>query len=387
MAEGEQSPTIAERIADAEGPPTLHQDAPADDGPAVVRLSGQWTLLPLRERFDELGEAVAALARDTPSLIWDLREVQRLDNAGGLMLWQSWGRRIPAGIRWLPEHEALFGQLVAPDLPKAKAALPGGIDAVLPALRRLFEHLRDATGLLGQLVLDCLQLLRHPGLIAWRDISATIYRTGAQALGITALVGFLVGVTLSYLTSRQLKSFGADIYVINILGIAVWRELGPLLAAILVAGRSGSAMTAQLGVMRVTQELDALSVMGISHTIRLVLPKVFALALSLPLIVVWTSCMVLGGGMVAARATLGIDYVAFLQGLPAVVPDANLWLGLGKSVVFGILIAFVACHFGLRIKPNSVSLGEGTTDAVVTSITVVIIVDAIFAVVFSELGL
>jgi len=194
-------------------------------------------------------------------------------------------------------------------------------------------------------------------------------------------------VTLSYLTSRQLQAYGADIFVVNILGVSVWRELGPLLAAILVAGRSGSAMTAQLGVMRVTQELDALSVMGISHTIRLVLPKMVALAISLPLVVVWTSCMILLGGMVAAHSTLGLEYVQFLQGLPAAVPMANLWLGQAKSVVFGLLIAFTACHYGLRIKPNSESLGAGTTDAVVASITIVIIVDAIFAVLFSEVGI
>ena len=292
-----------------------------------------------------------------------------------------------AELLWLPEHETLFAQLVAPGLPRDRRRMPEGLAALGPQLWGLVDHLLDATRLLGQLTLDLGQLARQPGLIAWRDISAHVYRTGAQALGITALVGFLVGVTLSYLTSRQLQAFGADIYVINILGISVWRELGPLLAAILVAGRSGSAMTAQLGVMRVTQELDALSVMGISHTIRLVLPKMVALAVSLPLIVVWTSCMVLLGGMAAARATLGLDYVQFLQGLPAAVPQANLWLGLSKAVVFGLLIAFVACHFGLRIKPNSESLGAGTTDSVVSSITVVIIVDAIFAVIFSKVGI
>jgi len=196
-----------------------------------------------------------------------------------------------------------------------------------------------------------------------------------------------VGVTLSYLTAKQLKTYGADIFIVNILGISVWRELGPLLAAIIVAGRSGSSMTAQLGVMRVTQELDALSVMGISHTVRLVLPKVLALSISMPLVVVWTSAVVLLGGMVAASLQLGIDYIQFVQGLPAAVPIANLWLGLSKSVVFGALIAMVACHFGLRIQPNTESLGAGTTDSVVTAITVVIIVDAIFAVAFSNVGL
>jgi len=366
--------------------PTIETELQAD-GSAVARLAGEWTLLLLHGRFEELGQAVAGLAVDGAKA-WDLRGLQRLDNAGALVLWQAWGRRRPAQIELLPEHEALFAQLAVPGLPPARRRrVPEGLAILESQLGGAADHLLDATRLLGQLALDCLQLVRQPGLIAWRDISAHIYRTGAQALAITALVGFLVGVTLSYLTSRQLQAFGADIFVVNILGLSVWRELGPLLAAILVAGRSGSAMTAQLGVMRVTQELDALSVMGISHTIRLVLPKMVALAVSLPLVVVWTSCMILIGGMAAARSTLGLDYVQFLQGLPAAVPTANLWLGLAKSVVFGLLIAFTACHYGLRIKPNSESLGAGTTDAVVASITIVIIVDAIFAVLFSDVGI
>ncbi len=361
-------------------PPTLAVDPVAEA--AVARPLGDWSVLPLGGRFEALAAEAAALSRHG----WDLRGLARLDSAGALLLWQAWGRRRPERLQWLPEHEFLFEQLEVP-VPAAGRRLPTRPTSPAELLRGAASHGLGAVQLLGQLVLDLRTIASRPTLIAWRDISAQIYRTGAQALGITALVGFLVGVTLSYLSSRQLQAYGADIFVINLLGISVWRELGPLLAAILVAGRSGSAMTAQFGVMRVTQELDALSVMGISHTIRLVLPKLVALAVSMPLIVVWTSTMVLIGGAVAARATLGLAYVQFLQGLPAAVPVANLWLGLGKSVAFGLLIAFVACHFGLRIKPNSESLGKGTTDAVVSSITGVIIVDAIFAIVFSGVGL
>jgi len=366
--------------ASAELPPTLI----LDDAAPAARLGGAWTLLHLRERFGELA-AQARQAQATQDVSWDLREVQRLDHAGALVLWQAWGGRRPEHIDWRPEHEALFAGMDAPAPPRPRRRQAR--ESVQPLLLAFAGHIIDATTLLGRLALDLLLIVRRPQLMAWRDISAQIYRSGAQALGITALVGFLVGVTLSYLTSRQLKSYGADIFVINILGLSVWRELGPLLAAILLAGRSGSAMTAQLGVMRVTQELDALSVMGISHTVRLVLPRMIALAISLPLVVVWTSSLILIGGMLAASAILGLDYIQFLRGIPAAVPIANLWLGLAKSAVFGLLIAFTACHYGLRIKPNSVSLGAGTTDSVVASITAVIIVDAIFAVLFSDVGI
>jgi phospholipid/cholesterol/gamma-HCH transport system permease protein len=248
-------------------------------------------------------------------------------------------------------------------------------------------HVVDAVALFGRLALDLAALVRDPARVPWREVSANLYRTGAQALPITALVGFLVGLTLSYLISRQLRSYGADIFVVNILGLTVLREMGPLLAALIVAGRSGSAMTAQLGVMRVTQELDALSVMGISHTTRLVLPKVLALALALPLVALWTSAVMLLGAMAAARMQLGLDPLQFLHTLPAVVEPANLWLGWSKSVLFGGLIALLACHFGLRVRPNTESLGQGVTQSVVTAITVVIIVDALFAVLFSKVGI
>jgi len=363
---------------------------PGEGGRLQARLEGDWTLLALRERVEalrgELGEV------PTANVSWDLSAVRRLDPTGALLLWQAWGRRQPEDLRWPPAplsdmFQALFARLGSKQGKPARPPRARKVRQFGQGLLNLAGHLLDATALLGQVTRDVGTLIRHPHLIAWKDISAHVYRSGAQALGITALVGVLVGITLSYLTAKQLQSYGADIYVINILGISVWRELGPLLAAILVAGRSGSAMTAQLGVMRVTQELDALSVMGISHTIRLVLPKMVALALSLPLVMTWTSSMVLLGGMLAARATLGLDYIQFLQGLPAAVPVSNLWLGLSKSAVFGVLIAFVACHFGLRIKPNSESLGTGTTASVVAAITVVIIVDAIFAVMFSDVGI
>jgi len=209
----------------------------------------------------------------------------------------------------------------------------------------------------------------------------------AGALPITALVGFLIGIVLAYLSALQLRQFGADAFIVDILGVALIRELGPMLAAILIAGRSGSAITAQIGVMRVTEELDAMLVMGIAHGYRLVMPRALALAIVMPLVSVWTTLMALTGGMIAADLVLGISPAFFVNALPKAVEIANLTLALGKSVVFGLLIALIACHFGLRVEPNTESLGKGTTASVVTSITVVILVDALFAVVFKDVGI
>ncbi len=306
-----------------------------------------------------------------------------------MLLWRAWGRRRVADLTVRPEHEALFAHLASSGRGGLRPRRSAWRAPVLILGRRvlgLFAHVFAAVVLLGRVVTDAASLVRHPYRIPWREISANVYHAGAQALGITALVGFLIGVVLSYLSAQQLKQFGADIYIVNLLGVSVVREMGPVLAAVLIAGRSGSAMTAQLGVMRVTEELDAMTVMGIPHTLRLVLPRMLALAACLPLVVLWTDAVAILGGMVAARAELGIPFQFFLSRLPDAVPIANLWLGLGKSIVFGILIALVACHFGLRIEPNTESLGEGTTESVVASITVVIIVDAVFAVMFSDVG-
>ncbi|MFG6415432.1 ABC transporter permease [Roseateles sp. DC23W] len=352
------------------------------------RISGDWTLLALRGRYEEFRARIADAVAAGGDTLWDLRAVGRLDTAGALTLWQGWGQQRPARLLWLPEQALLFAQFMQPTTaPQRRPRLGPGLALLRARLLGFAGHAVDLTALTGRLLLDFAQGLRHPSLIAWREISANVFRTGAQALPITALVGFLVGLTLSYLISRQLKTYGADIFVINILGLAVLRELGPLLAAIIVAGRSGSAMTAQIGVMRVTQELDALSVMGISHTVRLVLPKVLALAVSLPLVALWTSALMLLGGMAAASAQLKLDPTQFLQALPGVVEPVNLWLGWIKSMLFGGLIALLASHFGLRVRPNTESLGQAVTQSVVTAITLVIVVDAIFAVLFSDVGL
>jgi phospholipid/cholesterol/gamma-HCH transport system permease protein len=254
-------------------------------------------------------------------------------------------------------------------------------------LFKLTDHARDLLRLIGQLMLDLMRLVRDPRDGPWRDVTGHIYQIGATALPITALVGFLIGVVLAYLTSQQLRLFGAEIYIVNILGLSLIRELGPVLAAVLIAGRSGSAITAQIGVMRVTEELDAMRVMGIPQGFRLVMPRAMAMALAMPLITLWTTVSALVGGMLAADLVLGITPSYFINNLPRAVMVSNLWLAMGKSVVFGLMIALIGCHYGLRVKPNTESLGQGTTASVVTSITVVILIDALFAVIFKNIGI
>jgi len=358
------------------------------DGELQVTVAGAWNLRAIQPVASALRRQLAGLSTRAH---WDLRGISRLDHAGAMLLWHAWGRRRAQSLNLRPEHESLFvhietGPRLA-DLPTKFTERRRPLWLAGRAVVTLGQHIVETLYLLGRVSIAFCEALRYPSRMPWREISANVYRTGAQALGITALVGFLIGVVLSYLSAQQLKLYGAGIFIVNLLGISVVRELGPVLAAILVAGRSGSAMTAQLGVMRVTEEIDAMSVMGIPYTLRLVLPRMIALAISLPLIVLWTNAIALLGGMVAAHYELNISISYFVAELPNAVPVANLWLGLGKGVVFGLLIALLACHFGLRIQPNTESLGVGTTNSVVAAITVVIVVDAFFAILFSNVGI
>lgn len=321
---------------------------------------------------------------------WDLRGLERLDHTGAQLLWRTWGHQWPAQLQASPAQRAMLDRVARFSVAPPPALPLTWLQRYLRLGERVYQvvdHGRDLLRLIGQLLLDFGRLLRAPRDGPWRDVSGQLYRIGATAMPITALVGFLIGVVLAYLMSQQLRKFGADAFIVDVLGIALIRELAPVLAAILIAGRSGSSITAQIGVMRVTEELDAMRVMGIAQGYRLVMPRAIAMAIAMPLLTVWTTLAALFGGILAADLSMGITPAYFISALPATVEVANLTLAMSKAMVFGVLIALVGCHYGLRVKPNTESLGEGTTASVVTSITVVILVDALFAVLFKDVGI
>lgn len=354
--------------------------------PGRVVLSGSWTLAEMLPQMPALQADLSACSSGIEH--WDLSPVTRLDSAAAVLLWRTWGAKWPAGLVAGELHRQVLQRVAdlpreIPEQARPRARLPEWVGALL---FKAVVNLRGMVAMFGQLLLDMAYLFRHPQDVPWKEITANVYKSGAQALAVTALVGFLIGVTISYLSALQLKSFGADLFIVNILGISIIREMGPVLVAVLVAGRSGSAMTAQIGVMRVTEEIDVLSTMGISRSIRVVLPKIFGLTVAMPLLVLWTSAVALFGGMLAALLQLDLSLVYFLDNLPRAVPVSNLVIGLSKGVVFGFVIAVVACHFGLHVKPNTESLSANTTSAVVTAITTVILFDAVFAVFTRNIG-
>ena len=381
----------------------IDHTAPAEDTPCITRqtsadgpwllLSGCWSAAKLAEpavwpRIES--DLAACRGPGTETWTWDLSRVQRLDHTGAQVLWNAWGHHWPARVVLAPTQRSMLGRVAGytrtPPAPTRRT--PWQLLLALGAfVWVVIDHLKYGVRLTGQLALDSVKLAGAPTKGPWRDVSGHLYRIGATALPITALVGFLIGVVLAYLMSQQLRQFGADAFIVNILGFALIRELGPVLAAILIAGRSGSSITAQIGVMRVTEELDAMRVMGIAKGYRLVLPRAMAMAVAMPLLTVWTTLSALAGGMLASDMVMGVTPAYFFEALPRAVPIANLSLAVGKSVVFGLLIALIGCHFGLRVQPNTESLGRGTTASVVISITMVILVDALFAVIFKDVGL
>ena len=358
----------------------------------LLTLHGHWLAadLAIPAHWAALTKALKDIPPQPNTQQWDLRQIHRLDHTGAQLLWNAWGRQWPQNLQTLPAQQAMLERVArftqAPPPPKGLSAW----QLFLSLGRWVMSvegHFADALRLLGQLFLDLLLLVRSPLKGPWRDISGHLYRIGATALPITALVGFLTGVVLAYLMSRQLRQFGADTFIVNILGLSLIRELGPVLASILIAGRSGSAIAAQIGVMRVTEELDAMRVMGIAQGYRLVMPRAIAMAIAMPLLTVWTTAAALLGGMLAADVAMGLSPGYFINALPKAVQVANLWLAMGKSVVFGLMIALIGCHYGLRVQPNTQSLGQGTTASVVTSITTVLLIDALFAVLFRDIGI
>ena len=360
----------------------------ASDGTITVELAGSWNLRATRDRTSAL---LGELARvNSGKTRWDLSALADLDVAGATLLWRTWHQQWPSQLLARPDDEQILRQLAG--LPRETPrrapwfALCDPLRKLGDASRLLLVHALGMLDLLGEITLCSLRLIGRPTEIPAREISAVVFRSGAQALPITGLLGFLIGIVLSYLSAEQLRDLGAGFLIVNLLGVTILRELGPLLAAILNAGRSGSSITAQIGVMRVTHELEAMAVLGISPVLRLALPKVIGQMIALPLVALWTDALALGGGMLGARLQLGIPARTFLHNLPQVVSVASFGFGICKSALFGALIAFIASYFALRVRPDTEGLATGTTQSVVTALTLVLLVDALLAVIFDRWG-
>jgi len=239
----------------------------------------------------------------------------------------------------------------------------------------------------GQTAVAGAQLLRRPRALQWRVVLREIELGGFDALPIVGVTAFLLGVVVAYQGADQLRHYGANIFVVELVGYAMLREFAPLISAIIIAGRSGSAYAAQIGSMVVGEEIDALRTLGIDPLQRLVWPKLLALIIALPLLTVFADMAGVFGGMVMARSQLGIGFTEFIDRFGNVMQGSAFLIGVGKALVFAAIIVLVGCFQGLRTAGGADSVGRQTTAAVVQSIFLIIVADALFSVAFSALGL
>jgi len=359
--------------------------------PRELRCEGAWLL----RSAARIEACLGALAQPPEGeFIIDAQAITALDTSGAWLLHrirrdlETGGRSVRfTGLR--PEFEALL-YLIA-----TRTAEPAIVPASAPGVlarfgRNAWEGLLGMYGLLSFLGASATALMRalvQPRRIRWRSILHNLQSAGVEALPITGLLTFLLGIVIAYQGAEQLRRFGANIYIADLVGLSMLRELSPLITAIIVAGRSGSAYAAQIGTMKVTEEIDALRTIGIGPLDLLVLPKVLALMIALPLLTVYTDIMGVIGGMVMARAQLDIGFTAFIDRLEEAVSLTSFLIGIGKAPVFAVIIALVGCYQGFQVTGGAESVGQQTTKSVVQSIFLVILVDALFSIAFSWLKL
>jgi phospholipid/cholesterol/gamma-HCH transport system permease protein len=289
-----------------------------------------------------------------------------------------------------PSHRrllALVHERMRSEPSEAHARHLGLVQRIGHATVDLALLLRSHTRFLGLVTLDVASLLRRPGRFRMRETVSQFEDAGLDAIPIVALVTFLIGVVFAYLLGVQAQRYGANIFVVDGVGMAVARELSPMLAAIIVAGRSGAAFTAQLGTMRVQEEVDAIATLGLSPIQVLVVPRLVAVMVGLPLLAFVGDAAGIAGGMVVAAWQLEISPATFLDRLHATLPLGYFVVGLAKTPVFAAFIALIACRMGLSVARDARSVGLNTTSTVVQSIVAVIVLDAFFAVALQHLGL
>ncbi|MBZ4192972.1 MAG: MlaE family lipid ABC transporter permease subunit [Candidatus Contendobacter sp.] len=289
------------------------------------------------------------------------------------------------------QHQALL------DLVCDRLATAGSAAAPPPALNSLERlgqqvvfhtiHAADFLAFIGEAAVALGRLALHPGRFRWRALLGNLETAGVNALPIIALLSFMMGIVIAYQGGQQLKTYGANIFIVELVSLTMLRELAPLITAIIVAGRTGSAYTAQIGTMQVTEEVDALRTIGIPPMDLLVLPKLLALTIALPLLTVFADALSVFGGMVMARALLEVSFSDFLDRFPLVVTPTSFLLGVSKAPVFAAIIALVGCYQGFQVRGGADSVGRQTTVSVVQSIFLVIAADALFSVVLGGVGL
>jgi phospholipid/cholesterol/gamma-HCH transport system permease protein len=360
----------------------------ADDRTVTMTIRGRIEIANVQRL---LGDLTTRLPSDTREVVLDLSGVEYFDSGGGAVLigLRQQVARMGADLRIAASTAAIDGflslvdqeALLAPPLPGP----PRKIGLTVRIGEQTLQLLSDIRALLafaGEVVLGVWEAVRKPRRIRWRETWLYMERTGLDAVPIVSLISFLMGLITAFQAAVQLTQFGADIYVANLVGLSIVRELGPLMTAIIAAGRSGAAFAAEIGTMKVSDEVDALTTMGLDRTRFLVTPKVLALLVMLPCLTLGADLVGILGGLTVAVAGLGLPVQVYLRQTRLALGIWDVYSGLIKSVAFAILIAGVGCLRGFRAEGGAESVGRITTSAIVAAIFLIIVADAVFTVLF-----
>lgn len=369
----------------------IEMDTAAEPASVNVRCAGTWTvrgIAPVEQRLAALASA------DIGKCVIDISAVTALDTAGAWLLHRTIraleqrGAMVrTSGLR--AEFKTLL-ELIAARAEMAEPVTPVKVGFLESIGQQSWQSLYSLSGMvafIGESAIAFLRSLTQPKRIRWRPILRNLQTAGFEALPITGLLSFLMGVVIAYQGADQLQRFGANIFIADLVGLSMLRELSPLLTAIIVAGRSGSAYAAQIGTMKISEEIDALRTIGIGPQELLVQPKILALVIALPLLTVYADVAGVLGGMLMANSMLDISFSVFLDRLEEALSLSSFLTGIIKAPVFAVIIALVGCFQGFQVSGSADSVGRQTTVSVVQSIFLVIVADALFSIIFNWLNL
>jgi phospholipid/cholesterol/gamma-HCH transport system permease protein len=359
-------------------------------GKFVLSLSGQVSI----DNISEMLHGIDKLFDENlPSrVVIDLGQVEYLDSAGALMLIEAETRANARSIAFeyanMSDKVRKMISLINRDALKSAPLIAekrtiGFVEKLGEETIRFYDDVIEVITFGGELALEVFHSLLHPRSVRWGEVILYMKKVGVDGLPIVGLISFLLGLILAFMSSLQLKQFGANIYVPSLLSIAMVRELGPIMTAILVAGRSGSAFAAEIGTMKVNEEVDALLVMGFNPIRFLAIPKVFAAIAVVPLLTIFSDLFASGGGLLIGISVLDLTVYTYVQQAIKVIDMFNVIVSIVKSMVLAALIAGIGCQRGFMVRGGAQAVGNATTSAVVAGLFLVIVVDSIFAIVLN----